>query len=30
MIIGCTFDPNALTIRTVEALTAPRLHTESS
>ena len=29
MIIGCTFDPNALTIRTVEALTAPRLHAES-
>ena len=30
MVIGCTFDPNTLTIRTVEALTAPRLHTESS
>ena len=30
MVIGCTFDPNTLTIRSVEALTAPRLHTESS
>jgi hypothetical protein len=30
MVIGCTFDPKTLTIRAAEALTAPRLHTESS
>ena len=30
LVIGCTFDPKTLTIRTAEALTPPRLHTESS
>jgi hypothetical protein len=30
MVIGCTFEPATLTIRSAEALTTPRLHTESS